>query len=226
MPALAIRPATIADAGLVAALAREHAAHEQGPPAGGTADDFAAALAEGAFECLIAEAAGQAARLPAVPGVFSSWTGRRGLFVEDLFVRAEARGLGVGRRLMAELARIARSRGCTRIDLVVDERNLARRFYEQCGPAPGRGLAALSRRRHRPGSAGRRELTSARIVRTVTESRARIGEIPVKAPCSAPSTLGCERCFYPITGVGVLQPGQVAAGWAVAGVLLGLMALG
>ena len=32
--------------------------------------------------------------------------------------------------------------------------------------------------------------------------------------------------FYPITGVGVLQPGQVAAGWAVAGVLLGLMALG
>lgn len=133
MPDLTVRPATIADAVLIATLAREHAAFEQGPPAAGSADDFATALADGAFECLIAELAGKPVGFLLFFAVFSSWAGRRGLFLEDLFVRAEARGLGVGRRLMIELARLARSRGGTRIDLVVTERNVARRFYEQLG---------------------------------------------------------------------------------------------
>ncbi len=133
MPDLIVRAATLTDAALIATLAREHATFEQGPPATGGTEDFAAGLADGAFECLIAEMAGRAVGFLLFFPVFSSWTGRRGLFLEDLYVRAEARGHGIGRRLMAELARIARSRGGTRIDLVVTERNVARRFYEQLG---------------------------------------------------------------------------------------------
>lgn len=133
MPDLIVRAATLTDAALIATLAREHATFERGPPATGGAADFAAGLADGAFECLIAELAGRPVGFLLFFPVFSSWTGRRGLFLEDLYVRAEARGHGVGRRLMVELARSARSRGGTRIDLVVTEGNIARRFYEQLG---------------------------------------------------------------------------------------------
>jgi GNAT superfamily N-acetyltransferase len=133
VPQLVIRPATIVDAPLIATLVREHAAYEGGPRVGGTDADFAAGLADGAFECLIAEAAGEPIGLLLFYPIFSSWSGRRGLFLEDLFVRESARGLGFGRRLVAELARLALRRGGSRIDLVVTEHNVARRFYEQLG---------------------------------------------------------------------------------------------
>jgi ribosomal protein S18 acetylase RimI-like enzyme len=179
---LAIRPATIADAALVAVLVREHAAFEQGSPAGGTAEDFAAGLAEGAFECLIAEAADRPLGLLLFLAVFSSWTGRRGLFVEDLFVRAEARGLGVGRRLMAELARIARRRGGTRIDLVVAEDNSARQFYRQLGLREVEGW-----RLYRADAAVLDELSAqARIFAGLCDSSQRRGPDSTKSPVTAP----------------------------------------
>ncbi len=65
---------------------------------------------------------------------FSTWTGRHGIALEDLFVRPEARGTGIGRQLIAELATIAEGSGYRRIDwnvLTWNERAL--RFYRSLG---------------------------------------------------------------------------------------------
>ncbi|KAI9502406.1 hypothetical protein GGI25_004692 [Coemansia spiralis] len=67
---------------------------------------------------------------------FSTWTGRPGLYLEDLFVCEEFRQLGVGKRLLGELARIARDRGCGRMEWVVlDWNTKAREFYKSLGAA-------------------------------------------------------------------------------------------
>jgi len=56
------------------------------------------------------------------------------LFVKDLFVVAEARGAGIGEALMGFLARFARDKGITRIDLTAEPQNVgAQRFYERLG---------------------------------------------------------------------------------------------
>lgn len=64
---------------------------------------------------------------------YSTWEGRAGLYVEDIYVAEAARGLGVGRTLMAHLAAIAVARGCPRLELSVLDWNPARRFYERVG---------------------------------------------------------------------------------------------
>jgi GNAT superfamily N-acetyltransferase len=135
MAAVALRFAVPADAGLIGALVREHAAEEGASGAvRGSAQDYAqAGFAGCAFECLIAEVDGKPAGFALFFANFSSWEGRPGLFLEDLFVRREFRGLAVGRRLVAELARLAKARGGSRLDLVVGDGNAARRFYEHLG---------------------------------------------------------------------------------------------
>ncbi len=55
------------------------------------------------------------------------------MYLEDLYVAKEARGLGVGRRLMARLATIAVERGWGRIDFQVLDWNPARNFYHRLG---------------------------------------------------------------------------------------------
>ncbi|CAL1699495.1 unnamed protein product [Somion occarium] len=47
---------------------------------------------------------------------FSTWTGRPGIYLEDLFVKPETRGLGVGKALFGELGKIAQEKNCGRID--------------------------------------------------------------------------------------------------------------
>ncbi|KAJ2796012.1 Peroxygenase 1 [Coemansia guatemalensis] len=65
---------------------------------------------------------------------FSTWVGRPGLYLEDLFVCAEYRGLGIGKRLLAQLARIARERECGRMEWVVlDWNEPSIRFYQSLG---------------------------------------------------------------------------------------------
>ena len=65
---------------------------------------------------------------------FSTFLGRPGLYLEDLFVRPEARGRGVGRRLFVELARIARERECGRLEWwVLDWNESAIGFYRKLG---------------------------------------------------------------------------------------------
>lgn len=64
---------------------------------------------------------------------YSTWEGRAGMFLEDIFVYDSARGHGVGRALLARMAHIARERGLGRIDLNVLAWNPARAFYERLG---------------------------------------------------------------------------------------------
>lgn len=64
---------------------------------------------------------------------YSTWAGRPNLYVEDLYVDAEQRGTGVGKRLMAALARHALEAGCARLELAVKTDNRARAFYERLG---------------------------------------------------------------------------------------------
>jgi GNAT superfamily N-acetyltransferase len=68
---------------------------------------------------------------------FSTWLGQPGLYLEDLFVRPEQRGKGYGRALLVHLAKIARDRGCGRMEwAVLDWNEPALKFYKNLGAAP------------------------------------------------------------------------------------------
>ena len=68
---------------------------------------------------------------------FSTWLGRAGLYLEDLFVKPEKRGKGYGRALLVELARIARDRGCGRMEwAVLNWNEPAIKFYRTLGAKP------------------------------------------------------------------------------------------
>jgi GNAT superfamily N-acetyltransferase len=68
---------------------------------------------------------------------FSTWLGRPGLYLEDLFVEPEKRGKGYGRALLVELAKIARDRGCGRMEwAVLDWNEPAIKFYRALGAEP------------------------------------------------------------------------------------------
>src|SRR5438067_4864315 len=68
---------------------------------------------------------------------FSTWLGRPGLYLEDLFVKLEERGKGYGRALLVELAKIARDRGCGRMEwAVLNWNEPAIKFYHSLGATP------------------------------------------------------------------------------------------
>jgi GNAT superfamily N-acetyltransferase len=68
---------------------------------------------------------------------YSTFLAQRGIYLEDLFVRPEARGKGVGFALLRALARIAVQRGCGRLEwAVLDWNHLAIDFYKRIGARP------------------------------------------------------------------------------------------
>ena len=85
------------------------------------------------FEVLIAEQHDRPVGFALFFPNYSTWEGRPGLYVEDLFVAEEARGMGAGRALLGALARVAHERDWRRIDLAVLDWNPARAFYEAHG---------------------------------------------------------------------------------------------
>lgn len=141
MPAmLNIRPATPADAGTIAALVRELADYEKLlHEARATDADFRRELtAENpVIHVLIAEWDAQPVGFALYFFNFSTFVGRRGLYLEDLFVRPALRGKGVGRALLRALARIARERDCGRMEwAVLDWNEPALRFYRSLEARP------------------------------------------------------------------------------------------
>ncbi|HVC68274.1 MAG TPA: GNAT family N-acetyltransferase [Acidimicrobiales bacterium] len=71
---------------------------------------------------------------------FSTWTGRVGIYLEDLYVRPGHRGRGIGRALLAHLAQTARDRGYARVDWsVLDWNEPALAFYRSIGARPMTG---------------------------------------------------------------------------------------
>jgi GNAT superfamily N-acetyltransferase len=133
---ITIRFAEAADAGLVLRFIRELAIYEKAPRAVVATEDDLRRYGFGAdrqFEAILAFVDGEPAGLALFHSRFSTWLGRPGLYLEDLYVAEAARGLGVGRRLMARLASIAVARGWGRIDFQVLDWNPARNFYRRLG---------------------------------------------------------------------------------------------
>ena len=136
-PLLSIRPATIDDVPLIRQLIAELAEYERlADAAQATDDDLRAQLfgAHPAAEVLIGEIDGEAAGFALFFHNFSTFLGKRGLYLEDLFVRPTARGSGLGKHLMATLARIAVQRDCGRFEWsVLDWNAPAIGFYRTLG---------------------------------------------------------------------------------------------
>lgn len=85
-------------------------------------------------EALLAEYQGKPAGFALFFHNFSTFLGRPGLYLEDLFVKPDFRGRGIGKQLLATLARIAMERGCGRFEwAVLDWNTPAIRFYESLG---------------------------------------------------------------------------------------------
>ena len=93
---------------------------------------------------------------------FSTWLGRPGLYLEDLFVRPEKRGKGYGRALLIRLAQIAQERRCGRMEwAVLDWNEPAIQFYRKLGARPmdewtvfrltGDGISELAQEPSKPG---------------------------------------------------------------------------
>ncbi len=138
-PVIAIRAAVLADAGLILAFIRELGEYERLSHEV-VADE--AGLAAQLFgehpraEVLIAEVDGAAAGFALFFHNFSTFVGKPGLYLEDLFVRPAFRGHGLGKRLMVRLAGIAIERDCGRFEWsVLDWNTPAIDFYRSLGAA-------------------------------------------------------------------------------------------
>ena len=131
---LNIRPATRADAPTIASLVRELADYEKLlDEAKATAEDFAREIESPnpVIHVLIAEWDGSPCGFALYFFNFSTFVGRPGLYLEDLFVRPAQRKHGIGRALLRALARIASQRGCGRMEwAVLDWNEPALRFYK------------------------------------------------------------------------------------------------
>ncbi|MBK9654242.1 MAG: GNAT family N-acetyltransferase [Rhodanobacteraceae bacterium] len=135
-----LRSATRDDSALILSLIRElaefeHLLHEV------AADE--ATLAEHLFgaqpraEVLIAQVAGETAGFALYFHNFSTFLGKPGLYLEDLYIRPAYRGRGYGRSIMQRLARIAVERGCGRFEWwVLDWNHPAIEFYRSLGAQP------------------------------------------------------------------------------------------
>ena len=122
---------------MILSLIRELAEFERlGDEVVATAEDLDRSLfgARPAAEVVIAEVADEPVGFALFFTNFSTFLGRPGLYLEDLFVRSEHRGQGVGRALLGNLAATARERGCGRFEwAVLDWNRKAIDFYESLG---------------------------------------------------------------------------------------------
>jgi len=135
--ATTIRAATPADVAQILDFIRGLAAYEREPDAV-TATE-ADLLRDGFgpnpyYFCLIAEQGGQPAGFAFYFFNYSTWVGRPGIYLEDLFVHPEFRGLGIGKALLRHVAAIAIEKGCKRLQwAVLDWNTPAIDFYRAMG---------------------------------------------------------------------------------------------
>ena len=160
LPHIALRAARRDDVGQILSFIRELGEYEKlAHEAVADVETLAAQLFgdNPAAEVVIAEVDGKPAGFALFFHNFSTFIGKRGLYLEDLFVRPEFRGLGLGRRLMVHLAKLAVERECGRFEWsVLDWNQPAIDFYRGLGAVPldqwtvqrvaGDALAALAAR--------------------------------------------------------------------------------
>jgi GNAT superfamily N-acetyltransferase len=135
--ATTIRPATCADVPQILRFIRALATYERAPEAV-TATE--AGLERDGFGpnpfyfCLMAEYDGRAAGFALYFFNYSTWLGQPGIYLEDLFVEPELRGLGIGKALLERVAGIAVEKGCQRFEwAVLDWNTPAIEFYRAMG---------------------------------------------------------------------------------------------
>lgn len=137
---LHIRPATADDAELILRFIielaiYEKAEHEVQTDAAGLRDSL---FSEGSTShALICERAGQPIGYAVYFFNYSTWLGKHGLYLEDLYISPEARGCGAGKALLQHLAQLAVARGCGRFEWsVLDWNQPAIDFYQSFGARP------------------------------------------------------------------------------------------
>jgi GNAT superfamily N-acetyltransferase len=140
MPPATIRPATAADVPLILRLIRELAEYEKlAHEVTATEADLHESLSgpRPIVEVLIAEAGSDVAGYALCFHNYSTFLCKRGLYLEDLFVRPPFRGRGIGKLLLSHLARLAVERGCVRLEwAVLDWNEPAIEFYRSLGARP------------------------------------------------------------------------------------------
>jgi GNAT superfamily N-acetyltransferase len=135
-PAVSVREAHRADGAAILTLERELADFErlEGPSETEGARLLSWIFDEERFHALVAERDGAIVGIAIYFFFPTSFRARPGLYLEDIVVSNAARGDGVGRALMAELARVAESRGCGRMEwAVLDWNERALDFYHRLG---------------------------------------------------------------------------------------------
>jgi GNAT superfamily N-acetyltransferase len=135
-----IRPAKRSDVSTILGLIRDLAEYERAPDEVVATEEL---LSENLFgprpaaEVLLGEENGEPVCFALFFHNFSTWMGRPGLYLEDLFVRPDKRGRGYGRALLVRLARIAHQRACGRMEwAVLDWNEPAIKFYRKLGARP------------------------------------------------------------------------------------------
>jgi GNAT superfamily N-acetyltransferase len=137
---LVIRPATSDDVPLILSLIRGLAEYEKLSHEVVATEDLLREHLFGlrpAAEVLIARLGEQAVGFALYFQNFSTFLGRPGIYLEDIYVRPEMRGKGVGKALLREVARVAAGRNCGRLEWsVLDWNEPAIKFYKSLGGVP------------------------------------------------------------------------------------------
>ncbi len=137
MPRICVRPASPADVPLILTFIHELAAYEKlANEVVAQEADFQEALfgARPTVEAIIADLDGEPVGYALFFPNFSTFLGKPGLYLEDLYVRPSARGLGIGRELLTRLARLAVERGWGRFEWsVLDWNEPSIAFYKRMG---------------------------------------------------------------------------------------------
>lgn len=135
-----IRPAGVRDVPVILQLIRDLATYERAPDEVVATEEQLVDVLFGerpAAEVLLAFERKSPVGFAVYFYNFSTWLGRPGLYLEDLFVTPEKRGKGYGRALLVELAKIARDRGCGRMEwAVLNWNEPAIKFYRALGAKP------------------------------------------------------------------------------------------
>ena len=135
-----IRPARVEDVPLILELIRDLATYERAPKEVTATEEQLVAVLFGekpVAEVLLAFEGKSAVGFAVFFHNFSTWLGRPGLYLEDLFVKPKKRGKGYGRALLVDLAKIALERGCGRMEwAVLNWNEPAIKFYRALGAKP------------------------------------------------------------------------------------------
>jgi GNAT superfamily N-acetyltransferase len=140
IPEFSIRAARLSDVPIILQLIRDLATYERAPNDVTATEEQLIDVLFGkkpAAEVLLAFEGAEPVGFAVFFHNFSTWLGRAGLYLEDLFVKPEHRGKGYGRALLVDLAKIAHERGCGRMEwAVLDWNEPAIEFYRKLGAKP------------------------------------------------------------------------------------------